>query len=250
LKKQGKTLRSLGELNEKESPNDTARSALINRGGEKIAPREIEDVLLGHPAVAQAVTFAVPDPRLGEEVAAAVVLHGQTAVTARELRAFVALRLADFKVPRRVLIVEAIPKGPTGKVQRRRLAEHLGLTAPPQAEPGEKAEFVAPRTPLEEELTSLWSAVLGRAAVGVHDNFFHLGGDSILATQLLARIGAALQVEVTMTGFFETPTVAGLAVAVTQKQAEQVAQDDLAGLVAELEGLADEDAQRLLANEP
>jgi acyl carrier protein len=222
---------------------------LINRGGEKIAPREIDDVLLGHPAVAQAVTFAIPDTRLGEEVAAAVVLHGHTAVTARELREFVARRLADFKVPRRVLFVEAIPKGPTGKVQRLRLAEQLGLTAPQQGEPGEKAEFVAPRTPLEEELSTLWIEVLGIASVGVNDNFFDLGGDSILATQVLARICAAMQVELSMTGFFETPTVAGLAVAVTQKQAEKIAQEDMADLLAELEGLADDDAQRLLAGE-
>jgi oxalate---CoA ligase len=222
---------------------------IINRGGEKIAPREIDDVLLGHPAVAQAVTFAVPDARLGEEVAVAVVLREHTAVTARELREFAALRLADFKVPRRVIIVEAIPKGPTGKVQRIGLAGQLGLTSPQQGKPGEKAEFVPSRTPLEEELTTLWAQVLGIASVGVNDNFFQLGGDSILATQLLARIYAATQVKLSMTGFFETPTVAGLAVAVTQKQAEKVEQEDMARLLAELEGLSDEAAQRLLTGE-
>jgi oxalate---CoA ligase len=91
---------------------------IINRGGEKIAPQEVDDVLMDHPAVAQAVTFAVPDARLREEIAAAVVLRQHAAATERDLRQFVATRLADFKVPRRVLIVEELPQGPIGKLQR------------------------------------------------------------------------------------------------------------------------------------
>jgi acyl-CoA synthetase (AMP-forming)/AMP-acid ligase II len=82
---------------------------LINRGGEKIAPREIDEALLEHPAVAQAVAFAMPDDRLGEEVAAAVVLKEDALVTEREIQEYAALRLADFKVPRRVVIVQEIP---------------------------------------------------------------------------------------------------------------------------------------------
>ncbi len=102
---------------------------IINRGGEKIAPREVDDVLLDHPAVAQAVTFALPHDKLGEEVAAAVVLREDTSVTERELRDFVAGRLADFKVPRRIVFLPEIPKGPTGKPQRIGLARRLGLAA-------------------------------------------------------------------------------------------------------------------------
>jgi len=102
---------------------------IINRGGEKIAPREVDEALLDHPAVAQAVTFALPHDKLGEDVAAAVVLReGQTA-SERELRDFVAARLADFKVPRRIVFLEEIPKGPTGKQQRIGLAQRLGLAA-------------------------------------------------------------------------------------------------------------------------
>jgi acyl-CoA synthetase (AMP-forming)/AMP-acid ligase II len=100
---------------------------IINRGGEKISPREIDEVLLDHPAVLQAVTFAMPHEKLGEEVAAAVVLAEGTSCAERELRDFCADRLADFKVPRTVLILEEIPKGATGKVQRIGLAEKLGL---------------------------------------------------------------------------------------------------------------------------
>ena len=100
---------------------------IINRGGEKISPREVDEALLLHPAVGQAVTFAMPHDRLGEEVAAAVVLRdGQTAEE-REIRRFVGERLADFKTPRRIVILDEIPKGATGKVQRIGLAEKLGL---------------------------------------------------------------------------------------------------------------------------
>ncbi len=100
---------------------------MINRGGEKIAPIEIDTVLMDHPAVQQVVTFAVPHPKLGEDVAAAVVLRDGMEVREGELRAFVAERLADFKVPRRILFLSEIPKGPTGKLQRIGLAARLGL---------------------------------------------------------------------------------------------------------------------------
>jgi acyl-CoA synthetase (AMP-forming)/AMP-acid ligase II len=100
---------------------------LINRGGEKVSPLEVDEIVMDHPAVAQVVTFAMPHDKLGEEVAAAIVLReGQTA-TEREIRDFAAKRLADFKVPRKVVFLPEIPKGATGKLQRIGLAEKLGL---------------------------------------------------------------------------------------------------------------------------
>ena len=103
---------------------------IINRGGEKISPLEVDGVLLDHPAVQQVVAFAMPHPKLGEEVAAAVVLREGHSATEREIRDFAAGRMADFKVPRRVVILEEIPKGATGKLQRIGLAEKLGLGVP------------------------------------------------------------------------------------------------------------------------
>ena len=102
---------------------------IINRGGEKISPREVDEVLLDHPAVAQAITFAMPHAKLGEEVAAALVLKEGASATESDIRAFVATRLADFKVPRKVVFLAEIPKGATGKAQRIGLAEKLGLGA-------------------------------------------------------------------------------------------------------------------------
>jgi acyl-CoA synthetase (AMP-forming)/AMP-acid ligase II len=100
---------------------------IINRGGEKISPREVDEIIMEHPAVHQCVTFAMPHEMLGEEVAAAIVLKEGQAVDDRELRAFAAVRLADFKVPKKILIVKEIPVGPTGKLQRIGLAAKLGL---------------------------------------------------------------------------------------------------------------------------
>ena len=101
---------------------------LINRGGEKVSPREVDEILLDHPSVQQAVTFALPHKRLGEDVAAAVVLKDQRTAQEREIRDFTRKRLAEFKVPSKVVFVDEIPKGPTGKLQRIGLAEKLGLT--------------------------------------------------------------------------------------------------------------------------
>jgi acyl-CoA synthetase (AMP-forming)/AMP-acid ligase II len=118
---------------------------------DRVAPREVEEALLEHPAVAEAVAFAVPHPALGEEVAAAVTLRPGAMATPNEIRGFVVGRLADFKVPREVLVVAQLPKGPTGKVQRAGLAAKLGIESPvlPQqtfveAPPRERAKLRPP----------------------------------------------------------------------------------------------------------
>ena len=148
---------------------------MINRGGEKISPQEVDDVLLKHPAVAEAVTFAVPHATLGEDVASAVVLRPDEGVTPTEIRQFATGRIAEFKVPRQVLIIREIPKGPTGKKQRVGLAEKLGFVTGAAL----RRPFVAPRTPLEQLIARHWGQLLHVAEVGIHDDFFLLGGDSL-----------------------------------------------------------------------
>jgi oxalate---CoA ligase len=100
---------------------------IINRGGEKISPREVDEIIMEHPAVHQCVTFAMPHDMLGEDVAAAIVLRQGAQASDRELRDFAATRLAAFKVPRKILILNEIPVGATGKLQRIGLAQKLGL---------------------------------------------------------------------------------------------------------------------------
>ena len=101
---------------------------IINRGGEKISPREVDEIMMQHPAVHQWVTFALPHDMLGEDVAAAVVLKQGVEASDKELRQFASSRLADFKVPKKILILTEIPVGATGKLQRIGLAQKLGLT--------------------------------------------------------------------------------------------------------------------------
>ena len=180
---------------------------IINRGGEKIAPQEVDAVLLQHPAVAEAVTFAVPHATLGEDVAAAVVLHSRRVATPQEIRRFAINRIAEFKVPRQVLIVAELPKGPTGKVKRVGLAAKLGL----ESGGGRPRTYVPPRTPLEQQLANIWSSVLQIEPVGIDDDFFALGGDSLLATHVLADIHKLLLLDVEVSRFFEAPTIAEMA---------------------------------------
>jgi amino acid adenylation domain-containing protein len=182
---------------------------ILNRGGEKISPREIDEALLEHPAVAEALAFAVPDARLGEDVAAAVVLKPGTAASEAELREFASRRLADFKVPRRIVLLDELPKGPTGKPQRIGLAAKLGLDRP--TEPRAEAENIAPRTASEELVARLWREVLGRERCGVRDNFLDSGGDSLLAAQLLARLAEAAGAAPSLLFLFENPTIEALA---------------------------------------
>ena len=180
---------------------------MINRGGENIAPREVDEALLEHPAVAEAVTFAVPHATLGEDVAAAVALRPNADATAKDIRQFAAGRLADFKVPRQVLIIEQLPKGSTGKVQRIGLAEKLGLAGGSAA----SRTFAAPRTSLENILAGIWADVLHLEQVGIHDDFFALGGDSLLAAHVLTSIHDAMHLEVEVVSLFDAPTVAEMA---------------------------------------
>ncbi len=176
---------------------------LINRGGEKIAPREVDEAILGHPDVMQAVTFAAPHPRLGEDVVAAVVLRPDRSVSEDELRRFAIDRLAPHKVPSQVIIVPEIPKGPTGKSRRIGLHEILSHRL--------QADFVPPESPFEEVVAAAWSEVLGIPRVGANDNFFTLGGDSLLAMRVVARLNVAFDVELPLETIFRAPTLAGQA---------------------------------------
>ena len=198
-----------GVINEEGYLTLTGRlKEIINRAGEKISPREVDEVILDHPAVAQVVTFAVPDAKLGEDVGAAIVLRpGQTA-TSQQIREFAAEKLTDFKLPRHIVFVEEIPKGPTGKLQRIGLAAKLGIPGNGHTESRPAPAYQAPRTAVEKLVADIWVEVLKVEPVGAEDDFLDLGGDSVLATRLVSRIRDQLDVELSVASFFEAPTVA------------------------------------------
>ena len=172
---------------------------MINRGGESISPREIDEVLLEHPAVAQAVAFAVPHVSLGEDVAVAAVLQKDCDLSEQDLREFAFTRLADFKVPSQIVFVDAIPTGPTGKLQR--IGLHQELTDEL------RRESVPPRTEMEGMLVEIWREVLPVDQIGVHDNFFGSGGDSLAAGRLIARINSRFELDVAVSSVFRSPSV-------------------------------------------
>ena len=210
---------------------------LIVRGGEKIAPREIDEALLAHSSVEQAMGFAVPDEALGEKVAAAVVLRAGTSATELELCEHAASLLADFKVPEKIVFVSELPKGPTGKPQRIGLAEKLGLTTAPSTEPAPKIEHCPPRNDIERQLAEMWCEVLKLERAGVRDNFFEAGGDSILASQLMARIRQTMGVDLTAPRLFQLPTIERLAEFVSQ-HANGSAVSSILPSVSRMDGIA------------
>ncbi len=152
---------------------------IINRGGEKIQLLEVECALAAHPAVQECAAFPIPHRTLGENVAAAVVLRAGASAGESELRRFVSARLAAFKVPRRILFLQAIAKSATGKPLRAQLAERYGAAASVPQPPADA---------LEARLAAIWSQMLNRPDIGVDGDFFSLGGDSLLATNMLVQV--------------------------------------------------------------
>jgi acyl-CoA synthetase (AMP-forming)/AMP-acid ligase II/acyl carrier protein len=194
---------------------------MINRGGEKISPREIEEALLSGPGVADAIAFSIPDPVLGEIVGAAVVLKGEQQVTAADLKKNLSDRLAYFKIPARLWIVDEIPKGPTGKIQRIGMFDRLkGLAA---ADDNQKVgDYVPPVTPTEKILAGIWAEVLQRDRIGRDDNFLDLGGDSLLATMVISRIGRMFALKISIASVIDCDTIAKLGEFVDRRLNEEV----------------------------
>jgi acyl-CoA synthetase (AMP-forming)/AMP-acid ligase II/acyl carrier protein len=174
---------------------------IINRGGETIAPREIDEALLAVEGVRQVVAFAVPDGALGEEVAAAVVLDDAATLTEAEIQERTAAHLTLAKVPKRIVFVDEIPKGPTGKLQRIGLAERLGITSV------RRDEEATADTATIDRVRRQWQSVLQLDVVGDDDPFLESGGDSVAATALVVAIEDEFDVELPLLAFYQAATI-------------------------------------------
>lgn len=190
---------------------------MINRGGEKILPDEVDAVLAAHPGVLETAAFAVPHPTLGEDVASAVVLRpsGESPVSASDLRAFAAQGMAAFKVPRRIYFVDEIPRGELGKPQRWLLTERLSGS---QSAPPSPAEVNENRLADEVEyvpykLHEIWARILECDNLGFDEDFFTAGGDSLMAITMLAEVDQRFgsQTSASAASFLDEPTLAHLA---------------------------------------
>jgi amino acid adenylation domain-containing protein len=193
--------------------------------GFRIEPDEIAAVLAQHPAVRQAVVVARP-AAAGDLRLAAYLVAGDPPPAADDLRGYLRDRLPAYMVPADFVVLESLPLNPSGKVDRR------ALPAPEGAETLAR-QLAPPETPTEELLVGIWEHVLGRAPIGIHDNFFDLGGHSLLAPQVLSRVENTFQVHLPLRAFFDAPTIAGMANLI-----------DLA-ILQEIEALSEEEAEML-----
>jgi amino acid adenylation domain-containing protein len=182
---------------------------VINRGGQKVAPAEVEEALLDHPDVLEAAAFPISHRRLGEDVGAAVVLRPDAKLSASRLRDFARERLAKFKVPGLIRIVPEIPKVAGGKIRRAGLAAALSV-APPIAR-GERGTLALPRSRLEWHLATTWADLLELDQIGVDEDVFALGADSLTVMQMLSRLRARFRADLSFQDVFDAPTVEALA---------------------------------------
>jgi amino acid adenylation domain-containing protein len=172
--------------------------------GNRIELGEIESVLGQHPNVREVVVTAREDVPGDKRLFAYIVSNQEQAITSKELRRFLKDKLPDYMMPSAFVLLDALPRTPNGKVDRR------ALPVPDKARPELEETFVAPRTPVEEVLVGIWAEVLGLDKVGVQDNFFELGGHSLLATQVISRVRDAFSVELSLYSLFEAPTITSL----------------------------------------
>ena len=164
---------------------------IINRGGQKVAPAEVEQALLSHPDVVEAAAFSIPHRRLGEDVAAAVVLRQDAKVSAQRLRDFARERLARFKVPGLIRIVPEIPKGAGRKDQAQRTRGRAFNRRCQRRRWNGGGKLVSPRSELEWQLAKIWADLLDFNQIGIDEDVFALGADSITVTQMLSRLRGA-----------------------------------------------------------
>lgn len=202
---------------------------LINRGGEKVNPQEVDDALLSHPAVAEAACFSVAHATLGEDVAAAVVLRGTAEV--ESIRRHLATLLAPFKIPARIQVMESLPRNAVGKVDRLALAEAMA-----KADTQTVKTSAAP-SPLEERIAKVWARELNLPNVNVDADFRSIGGDSLSAVRIFLAIETELGHTLPESSLTQIHTVRDMVRVIEQGQSGETTQtnENTSGVLAALE---------------
>jgi len=198
--------------------------------------------VVDHPAVKDCAVVA-REEQSGQRLVAYWTPRRRPAPAVTELRRFLAQRLPDYMIPSVFLMLDTLPRTPTGKVDRR------ALPAPDNSRPELHTSFVAPRTPVEKELAKIWANVLSLDQVGIHDNFFDLGGHSLAATRVVSQVIKTFRLEIPLRSLFESPTVEQMATVITESQAKILGEQGLQRILSELDSLSDEDAKKLLAGQ-
>ncbi len=211
--------------------------SLVKIRGYRVGLPIIESSLLGLPSLRGAVVVALPGPS-GDSRLVAYVVPADASVTATALRAALAETLPDYMLPSTFVLLDRLPLTSTGKVDRQ------GLPVPGRQRPPLAAPLARPTTATERALCDLWADVLALDEVGVHDPFLDLGGDSLLATQIVARARRLFDVQVPLRDLFQAATVADMAALIEERRADTLA-GEVRRLVEEVEGLTDAEAEAL-----
>jgi amino acid adenylation domain-containing protein len=232
----------LGRLREDGSLEFIGRRDLqVKIRGVRVELGPIEDLLRSHEAVVDVALIDRTDSQGNKSLCAFLVLRHE--FTTSRLVEFLREHLPDSMIPSAFRLMEALPRTLSGKVDRR------ALTDPGQAGSWLGTEYVAPRTPVEEELCKIFGELLGIPKVGIRDNFFEMGGHSLLATLLLSRIRAAFGVEVPLRQVFRTPSVEDLGLDVTRLQFEREGEEEMSILLRDIQGLSETEVERMIRDE-
>ncbi|MBX9256330.1 amino acid adenylation domain-containing protein [Desmonostoc muscorum CCALA 125] len=207
--------------------------------GFRIELAEIEAFLNQHPDIKQVVVI-VREDEPGNKVLVAYLVVKDNQPNPSSLRNFLKTKLPDYMIPAAFVFIEELPLTRNGKINRR------ALPIPDASQRNLEVAFVAPRTPTEQELATIWAEVLKLKQIGIHDNFFELGGHSLLATQVISRLRETFSLEFPLRYLFENPTIAELAQKVITQQIEQAGNDALAEILGEVDGLSEEEVTQQL----
>jgi amino acid adenylation domain-containing protein len=213
------------------------KDSMVKIRGHRVELSEIERALQNHPDVKEASVLAWERSPVDKILVAYVVPRGSTAPAIGELHDFLKTRLPDYMTPGRFMFLDSLPLT-NGKLDR------TALPLPDRRRPELRTPYVQPRNDSEEKVAQLWADVLTLDRVGIHDNFFDLGGHSLAAMRIVNRLGNIFSAEISLTDLFDSPTVAELATVINDK----FEAGELASILAEIESLTDEAAQRLLSD--
>ncbi|HYO16649.1 MAG TPA: phosphopantetheine-binding protein, partial [Thermoanaerobaculia bacterium] len=212
------------------------RDGQVQVRGFRVEPAEVEAALTLHPAVREAAVLL-----RNEALTAWLAAEPGPRPRPGELRDFLRGLLPDPMIPEAFVWVGRLPLTPNGKLDRRALPD------PAREEPREGGAFEAPATPVEEGVAAIWRELLALERVGRHDNFFEMGGHSLLAARVVAALHERFGVEVPLRSLFEKPTVAEMARAVAESRLAQAGASEVERLLADLEDLSEEEVEALLA---
>jgi acyl carrier protein len=201
---------------------------------------EIEAVLAQHPAVRESVVI-VKEDSAGVQRLVAYIVPQEAAPATSELGVYLKAKLPNYMVPGAVVVLDAIPFTANGKVDRQALPE-------PDRAFADSSAYVGPRNSIEESIAGIWAEILGVKQIGVHDNFFDLGGHSLKATQVVSRLRKVFDSEIPLRHLFECPTVEELAAVIDSKTIDGLNSEKLDRLLIEVEEMSEEELQKLLAH--